>query len=66
MMGKRVMRLIREVMGGTASHNEQEVAELVPAERLKLAKRWQRGEVRLEQLNFRQLMRATRDPGRPT
>lgn len=43
MMGQLFMRLIREVMGGTASPNEQEVAEFVPAELLKLAKSWQRG-----------------------
>ena len=48
--GQLLMRLIREAMGCASSPNEQEVAELVPAELLKMAKRGQRGDLKLDQL----------------
>jgi len=48
--GQLLMRLIREAMGGGTHPNEQEVADLLPAELLKMAKRWQRGDLSLDQL----------------
>jgi hypothetical protein len=48
--GQLLSRLIQQAIHGTTSPTEQQVAELVPTELLKMARRWQRGELKLEQV----------------
>lgn len=45
-----LMRLIQQAIAGSTRPNEQEVATLVPAELLKTAKQWQRGDLKLADL----------------
>ena len=47
--GQLLLRLIQQAIAGSANPSEQQVAELVPSEVLKMAKRWQRGELDLTQ-----------------
>lgn len=48
--GQFLMRLIQQAIAGSHRPNEQEVATLVPAELLKTAKQWQRGELKVADL----------------
>lgn len=48
--GQLLMRLIEQAVGESPGQGAQEVAELLPAQLLKMARRWQRGDLPVEQV----------------